>query len=91
MQIDDLEFDEWNEAEMAQHQVSVREVLQVLDNAPRFFRNKKGHAATLRMIGPTFGGRYLTVPLQPTSRPGVWRPATAWDSSEAERWRYEQA
>ena len=51
----DLEFDEWNEGEMARHGVSAREVRQVLDNDPRFFPNQKRHAARIVMIGLTDG------------------------------------
>ena len=87
----DLQFDEWNEGEMARHHVTAREVLQVLDGDPVFLPNKRGHAAPIIMIGPTFGGRFLTVPLGRTGAEGVWRPATAWDSSSGERARYDAA
>jgi|GEM_PF-6530432 len=62
LQVFDLEFDEWNEGEMARHHVTEREVRQVLDNDPVFLRNKKTHPAPIVMIGPTYGGRMLTVP-----------------------------
>ena len=87
----DLEFDEWNENEMARHGVTPREVLQVLDNGPVFFRNKGRHAAQLLMVGPTDGGRMLTVPLASTAIEGVWRPATTWDSDDPELLRYRSA
>jgi hypothetical protein len=88
VRVAELEFDEWNEAEFERHGVREREIRQVLDDAPAFFRNKRPHTAQLVMIGPTLGGRLLTVPLAPTARDGVWRPATAWDSSDGERARY---
>jgi len=87
----DLEIDEWNEDEMARHGVGSGEVRGVLDNEPRFLPNKKGHRAPLVMIGRTFGGRLLTVPLSPTAIEGVWRPASAWGSSAGERARYQAA
>ena len=37
----DLQFDDENEAEFGRHHVSAIEILQVLDNAPVFFRNRK--------------------------------------------------
>jgi hypothetical protein len=37
--VDELEIDDYNTAEMARHRASPREVRQVLNNAPRFFRN----------------------------------------------------
>lgn len=70
-QVFELEFDDWNEAEMARHRVTAREVRQVLDGDPAFFRNKKRHAAPIIMVGATLGGRLLTVPVAPTGRPGV--------------------
>jgi hypothetical protein len=87
----DLQFDEANEEEAARHSVTVREIRQVLDQGPIFVQNKKGHAAPIVMIGPTFGGRLLTIPLAPTALDGVWRPATAWDASPGERSRYRAA
>ena len=88
MYVDELEIDDYNTAEMARHRVSPRDVRQVLNNAPRFFRNKKGRSATQVMIGPTDGGRMLTVPLTPTSIRGMWRPATAFDAGRADLARY---
>jgi hypothetical protein len=88
IRIDDLEFDEGNEDEMAAHRVTAEEVRQVLDERPVFLPNKKGHAAPVVMIGPTFGGRLLTVPLARTNAPTTWRPASAWDSSRGEVTRY---
>lgn len=90
-QVFELEFDDGNEEEIAAHSVQPDEVWQALDLHPVFFRNKKGYAATLIMVGPTDGGRLLTVPLAPTPVPGRWRPATAWDSSTGERTRYDAA
>lgn len=60
LDIYELVFDDWNEQEMARHGVVPREVQQVLDETPRFFRNKRGHVAELLMVGPTYGGRLLT-------------------------------
>lgn len=86
--IDALVFDEWNEDECARHHVSAREVREVLDERPVYVPNKRPHAAGILMIGPTIGGRFLTIPLAEQDIPGLWRPATAWDSSDAERARY---
>ena len=91
IRVHDLQFDESNEDEMARHRVVAREVLQVLDGEPVFLPNKRGHEAPIVMIGPTFGGRFLTVPLGQTAAEGVWRPATAWDSSSGELARYRAA
>ena len=90
-QVFEVEFDDGNEGEMARHGVHPDEVWQVLDFRPAFFRNKKEHAATLLMIGPTDSGRFLTVPPAATPVRGRWRPVTAWESSVGERARYDAA
>jgi hypothetical protein len=87
----DLQIDDWNADEAARHGVSEAEIRQVLDGEPVFLPNKKGHPAPIVMMGPTYGGRLLTVPLGPTGVDEVWRPATAWDSSHGERARYDAA
>ena len=87
----DLQIDEWNEAEAGRHHVTAREMRQVLDNDPVFLPNKKRHKATLVMIGPTYGGRLLTIPLAATDVAGVWRPATAWEAEPEERGKYRAA
>ena len=78
--IDDLDFDQYNESEMAAHGVTVREVLQVLDRGFRIKRNKAASSTPYLMVGRTYGGRWLTIPIAPTNLPGVWRPATAFPS-----------
>jgi hypothetical protein len=91
LRIYDLNIDEHNEAKARAHGVTEAELRQVLDNQPVFLPNKKGHSAPVIMIGPTFGGRFITVPLSPTAIDGLWRPSTAWPSSEAEHARYTAA
>ncbi len=89
LKVFELEFDDWNESEAARHNVTPREIMQVLDEGdPVFATNKKGHAASILMIGPTLGGRFLTVPLAATPLEGRWRPATAFDSTAPEIARY---
>lgn len=93
MQIEilDIELDDANAPEAARHGVTTREIEQVFQNEPLFFPNKRGRRSQLVMIGRTFGGRLLTVPLAETPQPGLWRPATAFDSSRSEAARYRQA
>lgn len=84
----DLQFDTSNVGEMDRHAVTEDEVWQVLDGSPVFLPNKKAHAATLLMVGPTLGGRFVIVPLAPMAERGLWRPVTAWTSSGGEVTRY---
>ncbi len=78
--IDDLEFDVYNEAEISAHGVTIREILQVFEGDFRIRRNKNEASTPFLMVGRTFGGRWLTIPIAPTAQPGVWRPATAFPS-----------
>jgi hypothetical protein len=39
----------------------------------------------VRIIGPTRRGRFLTVALDPTDDPAVWRPITGWEATTDER------
>lgn len=86
-----LQLDTANEAEAVRHGVSEREIEQVFHNEPVYLPNKRGHTAGILMVGRTFGGRLLTVPLSETARPGFYRPATAFDSSPGDAARYRQA
>ena len=90
MLIYDVEIDEYNESEMARHGVEPDEVWQILDDEPRFYANKSGRSATRVMVGKTYGGRLLTVPLASTPVEGTWRPATAYDASTGDRTRYSR-
>lgn len=47
--------------------------------------NPKGGDGRILLIGETNGGRILTVSLQETNDPAVWRPVTGWGSSDGER------
>src|SRR5438132_1274116 len=79
-----LEFDEFNEAEMNRHHVTRDEVIEVWQNLPIYLRNAKRHTARYIMVGHTNGGRWLAVPIRSIEeKPGVWRPATAFDAPPA--------
>ncbi len=90
--ITDLEIDaeDGNRAHIERHGMTVDEVLQVLDNGLFVvIRNRGARRAPYVMIGPTYGGRLLTVPIVPTDVDGVWRPITAWDAKTGERTIYD--
>lgn len=79
--IEAFEIDEYNEAEMAKHAVTPREVRQVLDGRNFTIRkNKRQHPGQpYIMVGTTDGGRLLHIPIRALDeQPGVWRPATAF-------------
>lgn len=75
---DELLFDDENESKFRQHGITVAEVADVRDNEPRFYVNRGARRATHVMLGPTFGGRMLVVPIE-RIRAGLWRPVTAFE------------
>ncbi len=80
----EFDIDEYNEQEMARHGVTAREVNEVLWRGEFEVRRNKGvHTAEQPyvIVGPSFGGRRLFIPIKPLDQPGVWRPATAFDAS----------
>jgi uncharacterized DUF497 family protein len=79
IRISELEFDDYNEEELANHGISAREVMQMLENPFTIRRNKKSGSGERQLIGETNGGRRLTVILAATALPDRWRPVTGWD------------
>jgi uncharacterized DUF497 family protein len=76
--VSELLFDDDNEAKFAEHGVTIEEVAQVLHGVPQFRKNRAERRATHLMIGRTFGGRWLIVPIERCGSSGVWRPVTAF-------------
>jgi len=91
MRVLELEWDDRNEDEVARHRITPEEVEQVMHNDPAFFKNKRGRAASIVMIGPTNGGRCLFVPLARTRTSYLWRPVTAFDAEPEDHERYRQS
>jgi uncharacterized DUF497 family protein len=88
LDVTELVFDALNELKLADHGVTIMEVLEVMDNQPRFFTNRRARRASHVMIGPTRSGRVLVVPIEDWGR-GIWRPVTAFDANgwQAQRYR----
>jgi uncharacterized DUF497 family protein len=89
LDVAELEVDDMNEKEMANHGISAHEIFQLLDDRIEVFRNKKGRSAQLIMMGMTHGGRVIVAPIVRTAVEGQWRPVTAWEASAPERARYQ--
>lgn len=87
LDVDDLLYDDENEAKFAAHGVKLEEVQQVLDGRPRFYRNRLRRRASHVMMGPTFEKRLLVVPIERVE-PGLWRPVTAFDPTATEAVTY---
>jgi uncharacterized DUF497 family protein len=78
--VSELVFDDENEAKFAEHGVTVEAVAQVHLNGPRYRKNRAERRATHLMIGQTFGGRWLVIPIERWgSESGLWRPVTAFE------------
>jgi uncharacterized DUF497 family protein len=88
--VDGFAFDERNTQKLREHRVSIREALEVLWNSPRAFRNPSQGGAPYVVIGPTHSGRMVTLPIDATEEPAIWRPRTGYPSSAREIRRYEQ-
>lgn len=86
----DLLFDDANLAKLATHGLTMRDALEVLDEDPRLMRGSTSENAPYVLIGPTAVGTMVTLPIDPTHEPGVWRPRTGYPSSEREIARYEE-
>lgn len=81
--IADLEWDDGNLDELAGHGVARAAVVAVLQENPKFRRNKKGRAATHQMIGPDRGGSFWTICLVRVFDER-WRAVTGWPSEDHE-------
>ena len=74
------------------HIVSFAEILEVFAGTPRILENQPapGRRAPLVMVGPTVAGRFLTVPIEPTGKWGIWRPMTAFESNTGDITRHRE-
>ena len=82
--VDEPDFDDHNVEELARHGIHPIQVFEVLAGQPLFVRNKRGRAATYKVIGPDNGGTMLTIPIAATTVPGHCRPVTGWASTKGE-------
>lgn len=83
-------IDDENEEKFALHGLSSRQVLQVLDGPHVVVPNRKRRRARYLLIGRDRGGTCIAVPIEPTHRPALWRPITAWLCKHQERRALEQ-
>lgn len=74
----DFVFDDENEAEMDEHGISPKQLIQVLEAPHRVKKNRKGRRATHMVIGRDFQDQCIAIPIEPTPTRHVWRPVTAW-------------
>jgi hypothetical protein len=76
-------------AKLAEHGISQLEVEQLIRPGNVYAVDvHPDYPDQVRITGPTRAGRFLTVVLEETGRPGVWRPVTGWASTGAEEAYY---
>lgn len=78
------------EQKLLGHQVTVREAYEMLWTSPKAFTNPSPGGAPYVLIGPTDSGRMITLPIDATGEPAIWRPRTGYPSSAREKARYER-
>jgi uncharacterized DUF497 family protein len=83
-QIEGFVYDDENEEKFAAHGLSAFQVDQILDNEFLLVPNKKHRRGKFLVIGRDHGGKFISVPIEPTSSRNDWRPITAWPSKESE-------
>jgi hypothetical protein len=87
-----LLFSKTTVAKLAGHAITTDEVRQVNEGDRIVIANPRPRVAgSVLMIGPSHGGRILTVVLNPEPRDtGAWHVRTAWDASAAQINRYRR-
>ena len=81
----DFLFDSENEDEMSAHGLTPRKVIQVLENRHIVVANRRRRRARYLIVGRDNSGACITIPIEPTRDPVVWRPVTAWPAKDYER------
>jgi|WetSurMetagenome_2_1015567.scaffolds.fasta_scaffold142879_2 uncharacterized DUF497 family protein len=83
--IEEFLFDELNEAKINSHGLSIHQVAQVLENTHVIIHNRKQRRGLYLLIGKDRGGNCISIPIEKTYHPKLWRPITAWFSKNSER------
>ena len=86
---------EWRRANIAKlaegHGIAAWEVEELRELGTWAVRVHPDYPDQVRITGPTRTGRFLTIVLEPTEHPAIWRPVTGWPSTRAELAYYRQA
>lgn len=73
-----------NERKLSANRVAPWEADELVETGDWAVTVHPGYPHQVRIIGPTSAGRFVTVALEPTENPTVWRPVTGWESSRGE-------
>jgi uncharacterized DUF497 family protein len=85
IRIDTFLFDDENEDEITIHGLSIRQVVEILENTSITLPNRKRRRGQYLIIGRDNGGTCIAVPIELTNKIGVWRPITAWPCKKGEK------
>ena len=82
--IEDFLFDDDNEEKIGRHGLTALQLHQVLDNDHVVVPNRRLRRGLYLVVGRDDGGAIITIPIEPTHDPLLWRPITAWPSTKHE-------
>lgn len=88
--IEEFLIDDLNETKISSHGLSVRQVIQVLENKHVVVPNRKHRRGLYLVIGIDNGGNCIAIPVEGTYDSKLWRPITAWFCKDSERTRLER-
>jgi hypothetical protein len=83
-------FDELNESKIDSHTFTLDQIVQVLEHRHVIVPNRKARRGLYLVIGRDDAGSCISIPIEPTGDPEVWRPVTAWPSKSVENFVLEQ-
>jgi uncharacterized DUF497 family protein len=79
-----LEADEDTEEHLAEHNVGLADLWEVIFNRYVEQHNPREGEDRFVVIGETNGCRIMTFSVAPTNDAGTWRPVTGWPADEDE-------
>jgi uncharacterized DUF497 family protein len=83
--IEEFLIDDLNETKISLHGLSVRQIIQVLENKHVVIPNRKHRRGLYLVIGRDNGGDCIAIPVERTYDSRLWRPITAWFCKDSER------
>lgn len=87
---ENIEWDEGNEREFADHGLTLWQAEDVLRDMNFYARNKSDHAGEWMTVGRDRGGASVTVIFNYDSIRRSLRPVTGWESNVGEQTKYRK-
>ena len=83
--IEEFLIDDINETKIGSHGLSIRQIIQVLENKHIIIPNRKRRRGSYLVIGTDNGGNCIAIPVERTYDSRLWRQVTAWFCKDSER------